>query len=69
MSEKLAGMLGSKGDGYSFVLCLEVSYTWSSSAPILGQVLFNIFMHDSKKKSEFTRIKITNDTKSGSCSQ
>lgn len=69
MGEKLAGMLGSKSDGYLFMFCLEVSYAWSSSVTILWTVVFNTFISDSKKKSEITHIKTANDTKPGGCSQ
>lgn len=66
MGEEPSGMLGSKGDGYSFML--EVSYMWSSSASMLWPVLFNTFTNDFEK-SEFTYIKIANDTKLRGCSQ
>lgn len=69
MGEKVAGILGSKGDGYLFTLWLEVSYRQSSSVSILQPVLLNAFINDSKEKSEFTRSKTANDTKPGSHSQ
>lgn len=69
MGEKLSGMSGLKCEGYLFMLCLELSYMWSSSASMLRLVLFNNFINDLKKKSKFTSTEIANDTKPGDWSQ